>query len=180
MGQLKRKANNRQVRNGLGGNLDTVSIMRQIARARGSDLPVREFALMILREYNVASHNYAAEAMAIGDYVKRMVVYRRDIEGVEQLQDPLLMIQDIQTGRAAGDCDDMSLLIATLLISIGCAPYFRTVRYSGKSGPYNHIYVVVYDRNGKEKAKRIVLDAIIKDKPIGFEIAHTSGAEYAV
>lgn len=141
---------------------------------------MREFALQILRNAGISSHDYGREALAIGDFVKRNVTYRRDPEGTEHLIDPLLMIQDIQQGRAEGDCDDMSLLIATLLISIGCQPYFRTVRYEGRFGSFNHVYVVVYDRNGKSKSQRIVLDAIIKDKPIGFEIGHASGQEHAV
>jgi len=154
--------------------------MKRLARLRGSDLQVREFALSILRNAGINSHDYGREALAIGDFVKNNVTYRRDPEGTEHLIDPLLMIQDIQQRRAEGDCDDMSLLIATLLISIGCQPFFRTVRYEGRFGSFNHVYVVVYDRDGKNRSRRIVLDAIIKDKPIGFEIAHASGQEHAV
>lgn len=165
--------------NGLAGNLSTVDKMKVLARARASELAVREFTLGVLRQYGIGSHDYINEARAIGDYVKNNVVYRRDPEGVEQLLDPLLMIQDIQQNRAAGDCDDMALLIATMLLSVGCQPYFRTVRYNGTWGPYNHIYVVVYDRNSRGPSSRLAIDAIVKDRPIGYEVPHASGQEHA-
>lgn len=88
-------------------------------------------------------------------------------------------------GYTMGDCDDMSLLIATLLMSVGIRPHFRAVKYNEKSASYNHIYVVVYENNISDTSnpgplKRLVLDAIIKDRPIGFEIKHTSGKEFPV
>lgn len=168
------------IRNGLGGNMDTVSIMKNLARKRSKEPVVRDLALNILRSYGITSHQYLNECMAIGDYVKNNVRYLRDIDNVERLEDPLLMIQNLAKGTAAGDCDDMSLLIATLLLSIGAQPFFRVVRYQGKHGPYNHIYVVCYERNGKTKPKRVVLDAIVKDKPIGYEVPHTSGEDFKV
>lgn len=171
---------NKTIRSGMGGNLDTVSAMRQLARARSKDPFVRDFALQILRSYGVRSHNYKSEALAIGDYIKNNMRYVRDIDNVERIQDPLLILQDIQAGKGAGDCDDMSLIIATLLLSIGAQPYFRTVRYSGAVGPYNHIYVVLKDHNHKQKSERIVLDAIVKDKQIGYEVPHKSGDDYRV
>lgn len=176
--QQRRKAVNKKIRSGFGGNLDTITAMRQLARSRAKEVGVRELALSIIR--NIPSHNYRDEALAIGQYVQANVRYVRDIDNVEQLQDPLLMIQDLQNGRAAGDCDDMALLIATLLLSIGAQPYFRTVRYQSAGGPYNHIYVVVYENNHKSARQRVVLDAIVKDQPIGYEIPHKSGDEHRV
>lgn len=154
--------------------------MRQLARSRAKEPAIRSLALSIIRNAGVASHNYRDEALAIGRYIQANMRYVRDIDGVEQLQDPMLMLKNLATGTAMGDCDDMSLMIATLLISIGAQPYFRTVRYKGNFGPYNHIYVVVYDGNHKQKAQRIVLDGIIKDQPMGYEIPHASGDEYRV
>lgn len=176
----RRRTQTLKIRNGFGGNLDTVSQMRLLARKRAGDPRVREAALAILRAAGTSSHDYLSEALAVGDYVKSRVSYVRDPDNIEHLQDPVLMLRDIDAGRAAGDCDDMSLLIATLLLSIGCQPWFRTVRYSGSTGAYNHIYVVAYEGNYHQPKRRVVLDAILKDRPIGSEIPHTSGDEYKV
>jgi len=171
---------NTRIGEGYQGNVDTLSYMRRLARMRSTDPRVRSLALKILRQYNTGSHNYINECMAIGDFIKRNVSYVRDIEGVEQLHDPLYMISELERGRAAGDCDDMSTLIATLLLSIGAAPMYRCVRYNGKNGPFNHVYVVCRDRNGKSRSQFMVLDAIVKDKPIGYEIPHASHEDFIV
>lgn len=152
--------------------------MRRVAHSRKGHPLVRQLALTILKTHNVASQNYVQEALAIGRYVKEKVRYVRDIAGMEQLHDPVTMIDQIQRGVAQGDCDDMSLLIATLLLSIGHQPFFRIVRYKNGVGPYNHIYVVVYEKDwGQKGRKRIVLDAILKRSPMGSEVPHKSGRE---
>lgn len=151
--------------------------MKRVARARSSHPTVRQLALAILRHHNTDSQNYVDEALAIGRYVKEKVKYVRDIEGIEQLHDPLTMIEQLQRGVACGDCDDMSLLIATLLLSVGHQPYFRIVKYKN-GGSYQHIYVVVYEKNwGGSSKTRIVLDAILKRHKIGTEVPHVEGKE---
>ncbi|NJM09368.1 MAG: hypothetical protein HC883_00250 [Bdellovibrionaceae bacterium] len=57
---------------------------------------------------------------------------------------------------------------------------FRAVRYDQPLGNYNHIYVVVYEKNPYGKQERIVLDCILKDRPMGTEIQHINGEEYAI
>lgn len=153
---------------GAAANLKTVDLMSEVAQARKSHPLVRQLALLILKEANVMSQNYIDEALAIGRFVQKNVRYVRDIEGIEQLHDPLTMIDQIKKGMSQGDCDDMSLLIAALLLSIGHQPYFAIVRYN--PGPWQHIYVVVYEKNWGKDKQRIVLDAILKRDPIGTEV----------
>lgn len=154
--------------------------MKKIARKSSGDPIIRKLALNILESYQIPSNHYVDEALAIGDYVKRKVRYVRDPENIEYLQDPVDLVKQIQNGFAQGDCDDMSLLTASLLLSIGAAPVFRAVRYEGHMGNYNHIYVVVFEQNPHEAQTRIVLDCIMKDKPIGFEVPHMSGEDYSI
>lgn len=181
---LKRSLPNSQMMSlpdGLNGNLATIQFMSKIAKEKAHHPKVREFATKILHAYKVNSHNYKDECLAIGDFVKNRVRYVRDPRDAEMLQDPVMLIDKLENqGMASGDCDDMSLLIATLLLSIGCDPYFRAVRYKTDSGNFNHIYVVAYDQNYPNPRERIVLDAILKDRPIGSEIRHTSGQEFQV
>lgn len=168
------------ISNGLNGNIETIQVMREKARLRSGHPLVRKLALNILQEYNVKSHHFVDEALAIGDYVKRKVRYVRDPDAIEYLTDPLDLVKAIQNGTAQGDCDDMSLLTASLLLSVGIQPKFRAVRYKEPYGNYNHIYVVAYERNPYKKPVRIVLDCIMKDRPIGFEVKHVNGEEYAI
>jgi hypothetical protein len=162
------------------GNMKTVDLMVRVARERAGHPIVRSLALNILNSARIDSHQYLDEAEAIGRFVQRHVTYVRDAVGFEQVHDPILMIEKISSGEARGDCDDMALLIATLLLSIGHYPFFRIVKYRSSFGSYNHIYVVDYERNGYEKRERLVLDAIIKDRPIGFEVKHAYGREIPI
>jgi hypothetical protein len=166
---------------GLAGNIATIEFMGKVAREKAHHPKAREFATKILSHYNIASHAYKDEALAIGDFVKTHVRYVRDPRDAEMLQDPIMLIDKLENqGMASGDCDDMSLLIATLLLAIGGDPFFRAVRYKTMDGNFNHIYVVTYDQNYPAPRERIVLDAIIKDRPIGSEIKHASGREFPV
>ncbi len=156
--------------------------MKKIARQRSGDPTIRRLALNILQQAQIPSHHFVDEALAIGDYVKRKVRYVRDPNNIEYLQDPIDLVKHIQNNTAQGDCDDMALLTSALLMSIGHQPFFRAVRYTNSfaGNNYNHIYTVVYERNPYGQKQRVVLDCILKNKPIGFEVKHMSGDEYPV
>jgi len=169
-----------QLPDGQSGNIETIKFMKEVARLRSGHPLIRKFALNILQDYGVPSNHYIDEALAIGDYVKKRVRYVRDPDDIEYLQDPIDLIGQMKNNEAQGDCDDMALLIASLLLSIGHQPAFGAVRYRHNYGPYNHIYVVDYERNGKGPKSRVVLDAIMKEQPIGYEVSSASGDEYPV
>jgi len=147
---------------------------------------VKRLTTNILHYKNIPSHHYLDEARAIGEFVRNHVRYVKDPVGTESLQAPDMMIRMMKdAGYTMGDCDDMSLLIAAMLMSVGIKPVFRAVKYRKESPAYNHIYVVVYENNISNSdspgpVKRIVLDAIIKDKPIGAEMPHADGRDFPV
>jgi hypothetical protein len=161
---------NMKLGEGVQGNYDTIKIMQQVAHARKAAPAVRQLAESILLSSGVGSMDYAHEALAIGEFVRKKMRYCRDPAGVEQLQDPILMIEKIARGTAQGDCDDMALLIATLLLAIGHEPYFCIVKYKSSQAFFSHIYVVDYERDQGSNQERLVLDAILKTYPIGSEV----------
>lgn len=166
----------REIGVGFAANLQTASMIREIARLRSTDPRIRALALSIVK--GVPSHDYLGEARAIGEFVQKQVRYVRDIAGVEQIHDPLLMLKKLVEGKAQGDCDDMVLFAATLMLSIGCAPLMRVVKYRPEFLSWNHIYLVVYEKPGARRPReRLVVDCIVKDHPIGYEIPHASGEE---
>lgn len=165
------KRNNRPLANGARGNLKTVDYMIKIARKVSGHPEVRQLAENILSYYNTKDMYYLDESIAIGDYVKKFVRYVRDPNGIEMLTDPLTMIDKLKRNEAKGDCDDMALLIATLLLSIGVQPYYAIVKYNKSSRGFNHIYVIVVEKNlNSKKRRRLPIDAIAKDFPIGYEV----------
>lgn len=170
----------RSLSGGINGNLQTLDMMKKVARERSCHPLIRELALRILEYYKVPSQDYAKEAKAIGTYIQKHMRYVRDPNGAEMLHDPVMLVDQMKRNQAQGDCDDMTLLIGTLLLSIGHQPYFRCVRYFPGSGPYQHIYVVCYEKDWQKPKQRIVLDAILKRSKIGTEVPHKSGKEYKV
>lgn len=156
--------------------------MSRTARRASLNPKSRQFALNILDLYHTNSHHYLDECWAIGDFVKKKVKYVRDPATSELLQCPLMMMDRInEQGFCHGDCDDMALLIATLIIAVGGEPVFRAVRYKDEYDHYNHIYVVVIDNNINDNGyQRLAIDAIMKDKPIGYEVPHSSGDDFKI
>ena len=165
---------------GLRGNYQTVDLIKKIAHKRKSHPMIRKLAENIIKEYRTNSQDFMNEAYAIGDWVKLNLPYAKDPKGVESLKDPLTMIDQLQRGEMYGDCDDMSLLIATLLLSIGHQPYLCIVRYKGVKRGFQHIYVCTYEKNHHQKRERLVLDAIVKDRHTGWEVDHILKKEIKV
>lgn len=176
----------RQVGNGINGNIDTIEAMKKLAREFSRHDLVKRLATNIIHYNNIPSHHYLDEARAIGEFVKKHIRYVKDPVGTESLQAPDMMIRMMKdVGYSMGDCDDMALLTASLLMSVGIKSKFRAVRYKDEVQGFNHIYVVVYENNIGDSShpgqiKRLVIDCIIKDRPIGFEIKHASGQEFPV
>lgn len=163
---------------GFSANIQTANMIRDIANLRKGDPNIRALALQIIQD--VPSHNYLEEARAIGEFVQRNMRYVRDTAGIEQLHDPLLILKKLMTDTAQGDCDDMVLFAAALMLSIGCTPFMRVVKYRAEFLSWNHIYLVVYEKPGPNtKRQRLVVDCIIKHKPIGYEVQHQSGEEFS-
>lgn len=86
------------------------------------------------------SRDWLAEVSAIHAWVKDKIRYVRDISGVETLQ-----TAEYTLANGFGDCDDQSVLLASLLESIGQHTRFVAVSFS--PGLFSHVYVQVRHGN---------------------------------
>jgi len=169
-------ANLGKLKSGIFGNLQTVNYIKKLAHGNKGQPLIRRMAEDIIMHYQVRDHYYLDEARAIGDFVKQNVRYIKDPDGIEMLRCPLMMVNEIRSkGATLGDCDDMALLVCTLLLSIGIRPQLKVVKYNENSSSFNHIYVVVEESNHFTSPNTLVIDAIIKHEPIGYEVPHASG-----
>lgn len=169
-----------KIPNGELGNEATVRFLIKLARKRSSHPVIRQLAIGIIRQAGTKSMSYIDEARAIGQWVQKNVPYVKDITNVETVHDPLTMIDKWKRNTLGVDCDDHAVLIATLLLSIGHRPVYRIVKYRADSPSYNHIYVYEITKNGGGSTKRLVMDGILKNKPIGFEVPHAEGKDFPV
>lgn len=119
------------INSGNAGTRDTLKLMTDIVKNFKRNPTIRELALALTR--NLPQKKWLAEVQAIHRFVRDGVRYVKDIRGVETLQTP---IQTLRLG--CGDCDDKSILAASLLEAIGHPTRFKAV--GQEAGRFSHVY----------------------------------------
>jgi hypothetical protein len=110
------------------GAPQTVGVIREAALESQQHFPVRKLTEDICRD--LRAKDYTSEALAIYHYVCKQTRYMRDPRTVELVRAPYVVVDDLQAGRRPQlDCDDMSALIAALLLSSGCQTQIVTVAF---------------------------------------------------
>lgn len=129
-----------RLRPGFAGVEQALEKMRGLLRETQKDKRVRFVAEQIVRR--APGGDRRAEAREIFDFVLRHVRYTRDPSSVELVQDPRVLLQRIErVGWAAGDCDDMALLIAALGHQIALPIVW--VLLGPAKDRYEHIYAAM-------------------------------------
>src|SRR5262249_2987564 len=115
-------------------------------------------AIQIFRQAQAPAKDRFAEACALFDWVKRNVRYTRDIFRVELLHTARRMLE-----LKAGDCDDMTILLGSMLRSTGHPVRLVLVGFRpARPHLYSHIYPEVL-----VGTRWLALDATMK-RPIGW------------
>lgn len=96
------------------------------------NLIVRHAALSLTS--NCRQKDYSCEVRALHGFVRDNIRYVQDIRDVETIAVPGKTLE-----LAAGDCDDKSVLLATMLESIGHPTRFTAIGF--EPGIYAHVYV---------------------------------------
>lgn len=121
------------------GIRQTLAKMVALANAAQLDPMIRDQAALAMS--GCPQGHKVCIAHALLNWVSRMVRYVPDPADHELLHDPRLIARGIAERKMVyGDCDDMSLYLATLLKAVGLQPSFRAVGYNGR--PWQHVYVV--------------------------------------
>jgi hypothetical protein len=99
---------------GLAGTKRTAAHVGRLIRDGSSDFYVRQKAIDILLARGVPAKDYIGEIDALFRWVQRHVRYTKDPFRVEVLHSPRRMLE-----LRAGDCDDMTILLGSLVKSVG-------------------------------------------------------------
>lgn len=147
------------------GSLQTAAQMARLVRedvVRDEGLQI--FAANILMRQGLDSHaDKRVVAGALCEYVQKL----------PYIFDPSGSFDSVSSARQTlakgfGDCDDLSVLLATLLALVGFEPRFVLARYKAKSAGgsngYDHVYVDVILSDG-----RMPLDACARTRQPGWE-----------
>lgn len=101
-----------------------------------------------------------ATCRKVWDFCFNYFQYKIDNKGVEELRTPARSWADRKQGI---DCDDYSILAASILTNLNIPCHFRMAKYNGKDY-YQHIYVVVPKAPGVDlsnKANYYVIDPVV-------------------
>jgi transglutaminase-like putative cysteine protease len=118
------------------GTLATASIIAGLVRSGAKDFAVRQRAIAIFREAGVPAKDRRAEVEALFRWVQKNVRYTRDIFRVELLHTARRMLE-----LRAGDCDDMTILLGSMLLATGHPVRLALTGFRPeRPHHYSHIY----------------------------------------
>jgi len=114
---------------------------------------IRELALRILKSGHVPQRDKKAQALAIGQWVQDNVYYVHELP--ERFQTPL---ETLRLG--AGDCDDSTTLICSLLETVGIPSQLVCMQVDGQ---WKHIFpAAIMQQTGA----LLPLDSTVRDIPV--------------
>jgi hypothetical protein len=124
------------------GTYQTLSKMRDLVNQSKLHPWIRDRAAMITANCN---RNYDCEDYAALGYTKNIIRFVRDPDGVEALHDPVTWYEQRIRNHIPvyGDCDDLSMYLASLLKAIGHNPQFRIL---GTPNSFYHVHVVCHGK----------------------------------
>lgn len=128
------------------GVSDVVSRIRAMIALAGQNAAMRSATLSVVqnkipkREGMPDFRDFRSIGRAVYDFVVQNVHYVRDPHFVEQLQTPQATL-----AIRAGDCDDMTILGASMLMSVGIPVRIHVV---GRQNAFTHIFFMFRDQFG--------------------------------
>lgn len=120
---------------GPAGTRATLQRMAQLVREYRRHPLIRQLAVEIRQAARVPARNWYGELQALFQFVRGHITYVRDVREVETLQTPVRTLQN-----RAGDCDDQSILLASLLEALGHPTRFRAVRVAADPSRFSHVF----------------------------------------
>lgn len=170
----KRPLYRKLVRDGIAGNYDVIFEMVRMVRASVDyDLGIEAVAKTILTNNNLDSNSDPRDQLkAVFNFVVANVKYIQDLSGhIESLKDARATLRD-----GWGDCDDQTILNATLL---GCLGFenvkIAMAKYAKDEDTFAHVYCVCYVGD-----ERYVLDTTLPTARFDREIKTTETKEIPV
>jgi hypothetical protein len=141
---------------------NTIAKIKDIINKSYQNPYVRRWAEQIVAD--VTPNDKLGEVKAMHDFVKFNVRYTKDPYGIEYLQTPPVLLQQIEQGQTpSADCDDMTMLSLSLLKSIGFPVAVKVTSYSPNK-KFAHIYGLA-----NVKGQWIPVECVRYDKQLGWE-----------
>lgn len=127
--------------------------LRKMVTEGTADMSLRELTISIIRPRAEAKHE-ADQALAVAEWVQDNIYYVH--EGTETFEKPATTLR-----LRAGDCDAMTVLILSMLGTIGIRGKMCILKINGR---YAHIFPIAIVKQDGEM-HRLTLDATL-NKPV--------------
>lgn len=121
-----------QIPDGKAGIRETLRVMSRIVKDWKKEPLIRDKAISLAA--SVPGKNFTGEAREIFLWVRDNIRYINDVTDIETVSTP-----DYTLFNSAGDCDDQSVLLASLLESIGHPTRFVAIGFEPNT--YEHVFV---------------------------------------
>ena len=138
------------------GTLHVAQIIGRMILHGARDFLVRQRAIQIFREAGVPAKDRMGEVCALFQWVQVNVRYTRDILNLELLHTPRRMLELL-----AGDCDDMTILLGSMLRATG---HPVRIVLCGFRPELPHSYSHIYPE-AQVRGRWIALDATMPHAP---------------
>lgn len=157
-----------QIRYGNPGNRQTLKQMSRLALRGSHDTRVIQAAHDIVR--NVPERNDMATFEAVLADVRARMRYTHDPLGAELVKDPAYVIgmsDSYGLQKEPMDCDDASVLAASMLGALGYRTEFVTVATdAARGGEWGHVYL----RAQRNDGRWVAMDPIVREFRLGQEV----------
>lgn len=142
MAAMAARASVERIAGGDLGSFQTTGKMRGLVNGALTDPLVIETARSVVTFCN--SRDYDCRAQQIRSWLAEHFQFINDPYGVELLSTPRYLLNAIATrGYAQGDCDDVSILAATLGKAVGLRAKFVLVGFEGPRAPFRHVFTIL-------------------------------------
>jgi transglutaminase-like putative cysteine protease len=153
------------------GTQYTLRMMASIARGASKSPVVATVARQLVAQLPATP---TAQVGAIRRYLSTHVVFQNDPPGIEYVQQPVRLVQEItQNGETYGDCDDVATLGAALGLALGYQARYVVTAFKPQPTPYAHVYLQLRGSDG-------VWQTLDTTRPRGFQPQPTRMAMYPI
>lgn len=140
-----------------------VDIVRKSVRDPKRGAFLRGLAMKIIVDAGCKPKDYKCEAKVLHEWVRDKIRWTRDVRGMETLQFPWRTLE-----FGAGDCDDKSILLATLAIMAGMPARYRAIGADpDRKKTFTHVYVML-NPNGDGRTW-LAADPTVSTAPLSWE-----------
>lgn len=118
---------------------DTMAWMARFVRQGQYDYRLRALAEKLVAD--LWPHDYLSEYAAVLNWTRANIRYSRDPRTIEQVKTPAVIVE-----TKTGDCDDLSVLVGTLVGLIGGKVRLVAGGFAaGQRAPLSHVWLEAWD-----------------------------------